>query len=154
MMKWTVSILGAMLCASNVFGAETTNESVYATAKTYANMIISCSVTNEGPLGHGAAVQKAYQVHPTHFFWSDLHMRLEEPFWIYYNSSEYPADVQSGGESSYHKGDQFIAFLHFTHTNNQFRIIRTDSSDKAPGIEKAIKKTTEPTDAAAASHGQ
>ena len=144
-MKWIAHIITAALLIPAVTHAAATNESVYAKARDRSNMIITCNVVDEGPLGDGKAVQKAYEVHPTHFLWSDLHMPPQpDPFWIYYDSSEFPDDLKSGNESAYHKGDQFIAFLHYAFTTRQFRIVRTDTIENAPQITEEIRRSTEP----------
>jgi hypothetical protein len=141
-MKWMLSSAGALLCATEIAFAAT-NESVYVKAQAQSDMMITCTVLNEGPLFAGSSARKSYEVEPTHFWWSILHMKMDKTVWIYFDSTEYPEDLKSGTEPSYHKQDRFIAFLHYEATNRQFRIVRLDNISNAEQITKALKQRTE-----------
>ena len=126
--------------------AGTTNESVYAKAKAKSDLIVACTVVNEGPLGDGKSVQKSYQVKRDVIYWSVTGWKLAETFWIHFESEEYPTKIQSGREANYHKGDQFIAFVDWRQEKKgwEFRIVRLDDVGKIDGIRMELKLTTEP----------
>ena len=141
-----------MLCACiglTVVGfaaAGTTNESVYAKAKAQSDLIVACTVVDEGPLGDGKSVQKSYQVKRDVTYWSVAGWKLADTFWIHFESEEYPKEIQSGREANYHKGNRFIAFVDWRQEKKgwEFRIVRLDDVAKADGIRKELKLITEP----------
>jgi hypothetical protein len=125
--------------------AGTTNVSVYAKAKEQADMIVGCTVVDEGPLGDGKSVQKSYQI-KRDVIYSAVGWKLPETFWIHFDSAEYPKEIQSGRETTYHKGDRFIAFLGWRQVNKggEFRIVRLDDVCKGDAIRQQLELTTEP----------
>jgi len=132
--------------AAGFAAAGTTNVSVYAKAKEQADLIVGCTVVDEGPLGDGKSVQKSYQIKRDVIYWSAVGWKLAETFWIHFDSAEYPKEIQSGRETTYHKGYRFIAFLGWRQVNKggEFRIVRLDDADKGDTIRQQLKLTTEP----------
>jgi hypothetical protein len=117
--------------------------SAYVSAKAKSDFIISCTVLDEGPIGTGpSASGKSYQVAYKPIFWSIVGLDLTEKIWIHYDSEEFPKELNSGKEDSYHKGDRFIAFIDYKSEKKDWslRIVRLDPISK----EAEIKKTVEP----------
>jgi hypothetical protein len=64
---------------------------------------------------------------------------LPEDIWIHYDSSLYTDVPKSGFESTFHKGDTFIAFLDYVDKGDQaFKIVRLDKIDAKHKIKEVI----------------
>ena len=87
----------------------------WANTMTHSDFVFVCKVLDEGPLGHGAnSVQKSYMVsYPESLYFGLVGLDLPSEIWIHYDSSRYPKVSKSGFESTFHKGDSFIAFLDY-----------------------------------------
>ena len=145
-MRQTMLCTCVVLMVAGFAAAGTTNDSVYTKAKADSDLIVACTVLNEGPLGDGKSVQKSYQVKRDVIYWSVVGWKLAETFWIHFDSEEYSKEIQSGREASYHKGDQFIAFVDWRKEKKgwEFRIVRLNDVGKGDAIRKELKLTTEP----------
>jgi hypothetical protein len=145
MKRMTLTICVVLAVAAGAFGGAA-NESVYAKAKAKSDIIIECTVVDEGPQGDGTSVQKSYRVKFKALYWAVDGLDLPETIWIHFDSEEYPKDIQSGREANYHKGDRFIAFVDWRKEKTawEFRIVRLDDVSKTDAIKKELKLTTEP----------
>jgi len=115
---------------------------------THSDFVFVCKVVDEGPLGHGSnAVQKSYKVsYPEILYFGLVGLDLPGEIWIHHDSSKYPRIPKSGFESTFRKGDTFIAFLdHVDKGEFSFQIVRADKIEKGEEIKKVIKnhRTTE-----------
>ncbi len=141
---WMIAFLIFAIASSVTAGA--TNESVYAKAKAQSDIIIDCTVAEEGPLGCGTSVQKSYKVTFKALYWALVGVDFPDTIWIHFDSQEYPQELRGGHETDRHKGDRFIAFVDWRQEKKgwEFRIVRTDAVGKSDEIKKELKLNTEP----------
>jgi len=116
--------------------------SAHATALAHSDFVFVCTVQEESPHAHGPkAVFKSYRVtYPESLYFGMVGLDIPGEIWIHYDSNEYPDVPKSGFETTFHKGDSFIAFLdHVDKGDQAFRIVRLDKVDVKDEIKKAIK---------------
>jgi hypothetical protein len=125
--------------------ADINTNSVLARAKAQSDIIVDCSVVDEGPLAHGSSIQKSYRVTCQLMYRAVVGLDLPKTIWIHYDSREYPKDLRSGREGEFHKGDRFIAFVdwHQKKKGREFRVVRLELAGKAETIKKELKLNTE-----------
>jgi hypothetical protein len=114
----------------------------WTSAMSHSDFVFVCKVVDEGPLGHGSdAVQKSYMVsYPESLHFGLVGLVLPGEIWIHYDSARYPEVPKSGYESTFHKGDSFIAFLDYINTAEfGFQIVRLDKIEMKEDIKRVIK---------------
>ena len=131
-------------CANHQKQAEPARpaETPFASVMSHADFVFVCKVVDEGPLGHGSnTVQKSYMVsYPETLHFGLVGLDLPGEIWIHYDSSRYPNVPKTGLETTFHKGDSFIAFLDYVDGGDfGFQIVMLDKLDKKEEIRKAIK---------------
>jgi hypothetical protein len=121
--------------------AQDGQEAIYKKAKTRSDLILDCTVVQESPLGHGASIQKSYQVQYKALYWAVVGLDLPDTIWIHYDSQEYPRELRSGLEAHKHKGERFIAFVDWQPEKKgwEFRLVRADEPAKAAEINRELK---------------
>jgi hypothetical protein len=116
--------------------------SAHAAALGHSDFVFVCIVQEESPHAHGPkAVFKSYRVtYPETLYFGMVGLDLPGEIWIHYDSSEYPDVPKSGFETTFHKGDSFIAFVDYVDKGDQaFRIVRVDKIDAKGEIKEAIE---------------
>ena len=146
MMKMMFQIAAVILClAVHALPAQTdvsTNAIDAAAAK--SDFVFVCEVKEESPHAHGPkAAFKSYRVaYPEVLYFGLVGLALLGEIWIHYDSSEFPDIAKSGYETTFHKGDTFIAFLHHVKNSERaFHVVRIDKADAKEKIRRAIKQT-------------
>lgn len=141
-MKTILTAIIFAMCASAVLSEEPPQPSdPYAKALGHSDFVFVCSVIEESPNAHGPkAVFKSYRVtYPESLYFGLVGLDLPGEIWIHFDSSEYPDVPKSGFETTFHKGDTFIAFLDYTDDDSSaFRIVRLDKLDEKEAIKKTI----------------
>jgi len=123
--------------------------SVHEKARAQSQLILDCTVEEEGPLRRGNdTVQKSYRVKYKPLFWGVAGLALGETIWVHYDLKDYPRELRSGIEADLREGDRFIAFVDWRAANKgaEFRLVRADR----PAALAAIQAMLETERAAAA----
>jgi hypothetical protein len=148
----TIATIGMMVVLALLAhaGDQTDVATAYSKALAQSDFVFVCRVVDEGPLGHGSnTVQKSYKVsYPESLHFGLVGDDLPGEIWIHYDASKYPDVPESGFETTFHKGDSFVAFLDYVDKNEfAFQIVRLDKVEMKDAIKVAIKehRTTPPT---------
>ncbi|NLX26318.1 MAG: hypothetical protein GXY61_10225 [Lentisphaerae bacterium] len=138
---FTTAIL--MLCRLIAYADEMPDAaSAHAKALGHSDFVFVCDVQEESPNAHGPqGAFKSYRVtYPESLYFGMVGLDLPGEVWIHYDSSEYPDVPKTGLETTFHKGESFIAFLdHVDKGDQAFRIVRLDKIDVKGEIKKTIK---------------
>lgn len=148
----TIGTIGMMLVTTLLAyaGEQADVATAYSKALAQSDFVFVCRVIDESPLGHGSnTVQKSYKVsYPESLHFGFVGLELPGEIWIHYDASTYPDVLKSGFETTFHKGDSFVAFLDYVDKGEfAFQIVRLDKVEMKDAIKKAIKehRTTPPT---------
>jgi hypothetical protein len=142
-MKMIPTIIVLLLSAVATAEEQPDAAPAHSKAMTHSDFVFVCKVVDEGPLGHGSnTVQKSYKVsYPESLHFGLIGLDLPGEIWIHYDSSRYPKVPKSGFESTFHKGDSFIAFVdHVEKGDFAFQIVRLDKIDEEEEIKTLIKE--------------
>ena len=114
-----------------------------AEAVKISELIMVCTVVDEGPLGHGdKGTQKSYLVSFQLLKLSIDGLGLPDKVRIQYDSTDFPKELRSGKEADFHQGDRFVALLDYDPQDSKkgFRIIRLEDISKKKAITELLAR--------------